>query len=245
LLLSPRNFDQVLLVNRTTGDVEWTLGSDGDFETLRQQHNPDYLENEAGQSTVLVADSENQRVVEYERADGTWTRTWTLEGQLDWPRDADRLPNGNTLVTDSKHDRVIEVTPDGEVVWEVYGPWLVYDAERLPGDGSRGPTMADANATGTATVTDAAPTAAEEARCDAAIEAFSGGFGVDDGPPNDVSETDSQTGDGVATDGATAAGGTATPSAVRTGWPGGSVVWTLAAVLAVGALAVARGGRRR
>jgi hypothetical protein len=248
LLLSPRNFDQVLLVNRTTGDVEWTLGSDGDYETLRQQHNPDYLESETGRPTVLVADSENQRVVEYERTDGGWIRTWTLDGRLDWPRDADRLPNGNTLVTDSKHDRVIEVTPDGEVVWEVYGPWLVYDAERLPGDGSNGPTMADADAAGTATVSDAPPTSAEEAQCDAAIESFRGGFGVDDGPSNDIAETDSQTGDGTATgseDGPTTADGSAASSAaVRTGSSGASVAWTLAALLVVGALAVARRRRR-
>lgn len=33
-----------------------------------------------------------------------------------------RLPNGNTLITESDSGRVIEVTPEGEVVWEYLNP---------------------------------------------------------------------------------------------------------------------------
>jgi hypothetical protein len=144
-LVSPRNFDQVLLINRTTGDIDLRLGEDDDHDTLKKQHNPDYLESQDGDPTFLVADSENDRIVEYERTADGWNRTWELgTGQLGWPRDADRLPNGNTLVSDSTKHRVIEVTPDGEVVWEFYAPWLVYDAVRVgnPNE-SGGPTMAD------------------------------------------------------------------------------------------------------
>ena len=50
---------------------------------------------------------------------------------LDWPRDADRLSNGNTLITDSRHNRIIEVTPTGQVVWEYDDLELPYDADRL------------------------------------------------------------------------------------------------------------------
>ena len=150
-LVSPRNFDQVLLINRTTGEIDKRLGADGDQETLIKQHNPDYLESENGTATFLVADSENNRIVEYEQTDDGWNRTWELGAdQLNWPRDADRLPNGNTLVSDSTNHRVIEVTPQGEVVWEFYAPWLVYDAVRLgnPNE-SGGPTMTDLGTTGT------------------------------------------------------------------------------------------------
>lgn len=35
-----------------------------------------------------------------------------------------RLPNGNTLITDSNSGRVFEVTPDGEIVWEFLSPHL-------------------------------------------------------------------------------------------------------------------------
>jgi hypothetical protein len=148
LLVSPRNFDQVVVVDRDTGAIEMRLGADGRFETLHEQHNPDYLESEDGTPTILVADSENDRVVEYAYENGEWVRTWTLTG-LNWPRDADRLPDGNTLVTDSLNHRVIEVTPRGEVVWEYVVTWGPYDAERVAhGDGSAGPTMRDLGTTG-------------------------------------------------------------------------------------------------
>jgi hypothetical protein len=149
LLVSPRNFDQVIVVDRETGEIGQRLGRDGDHDTLHKQHNPDYLVSESGRPTILVADSENDRVVEYTLEDGDWTRTWTLTGDLNWPRDADRLPNGNTLVTDTLNHRVVEVTPRGEVVWEYVVTWGPYDAERVAhGDGSSGPTMRDLGVTG-------------------------------------------------------------------------------------------------
>jgi hypothetical protein len=170
-MLSPRNFDQVVVVDLETGEVELQLGEDGDHATMKRQHNPQYLESSDGAPTILVADSENNRIVEYERdgdgertngsrassgrrSDGGWTRTWELGSgeSFAWPRDADRLPNGNTLVADSRNDRVLEVAPDGTVVWEVYAPWLVYDVERVRyGDEAYGhdpPTIADMNASG-------------------------------------------------------------------------------------------------
>jgi len=157
-LLSPRNFDQAVVVNRSTDEIELRLGSDEEYGTLHEQHNPDYLTSADGAPTLLVADSENDRIVEYERREEGWTRTWTVGvgGALNWPRDADRLPNGNTLVTDSLNHRVIEITPTGEIVWEYYVTWGPYDAERVgattdgdrTGGSARSPTIADLNASG-------------------------------------------------------------------------------------------------
>jgi hypothetical protein len=140
VMVSMRNQDQVVFLNRSTGLVEdWTLGADGDHELLYEQHNPDYIPPERGGPAVLVADSENRRIVEYKRRDGGWERSWTWQDErLQWPRDADRLPNGNTLVVDTHGDRVLEVAPDGDVAWavELEHP---YDAERLgTGPGSTG-----------------------------------------------------------------------------------------------------------
>jgi hypothetical protein len=161
VLASPRNFDQVIVLDRTTDEIRMRLGEDGDHATLNEQHNPDYLERDDGTPVLLVADSENDRVVEYERdcadadprlgagtppTDCSWDRVWTVTG-FNWPRDADRLPNGNTLVTDTLNHRVVEITPEGEVVWEFHASWGPYDAER-GAQGSNGPAMADLNATG-------------------------------------------------------------------------------------------------
>jgi hypothetical protein len=45
---------------------------------------------------------------------------------------------------------VMEVTPEGEIVWEFYAPWGTYDAERVRlGDEPGGPTVREMNASGT------------------------------------------------------------------------------------------------
>ena len=161
VLVSPRNFDQVIVVDRRTDDVVMRLGADDDHDTLYEQHNPDYLERDDGTPVILVADSENDRVIEYVRDCGDadprlgagtppgeceWNRAWSVRG-FNWPRDADRLPNGNTLVTDTLNHRVVEITPEGEVVWEFFAAWAPYEAER-GAPGSDGPTMVDRGTTG-------------------------------------------------------------------------------------------------
>ena len=50
---------------------------------------------------------------------------------------AQRLPNGNTLITEGSDCRIFEVTPDKELVWEYYAPFntkdgYIYRAYRYP-----------------------------------------------------------------------------------------------------------------
>lgn len=160
-LLSPRDFDRVIAVDRSTKEVLWTLGSQDDFQTLHGQHHPTLLETDP--ATVLVGDSNNHRVVEYQRVDGDWEPTWYYARGLNWPRSVDRLPSGNTLVTDTGNDRVIEVAPNQSVVWEYDTMENPYEADRyVHGNEPRGPTMAsvlgddvdtdEENATGSVTV---------------------------------------------------------------------------------------------
>ena len=40
---------------------------------------------------------------------------------------ARRLPNGNTLVTEGSDGRLIEVTPDHEIVWEWISPYYTHN----------------------------------------------------------------------------------------------------------------------
>ena len=141
-LASPRNFDRVMLVDRESKKTVRTLGSEDDYEVLHEQHNPTLLERDP--PTVLVADSENDRIVEYRRTNGEWRQVWAYSGSLSWPRDADRLPNGNTLVVDSSGQRVLEVTPGREVVWEITVTKMPYDADLLSlGEEPRGPSMTE------------------------------------------------------------------------------------------------------
>lgn len=130
-MLSLRNHDQVIFYRIGEGMLEErTLGQDNNYSILYEQHNPDYLYGPEGTESVLVADSQNNRIVEYEWRDG-WRQTWVwTDKKMRWPRDADRLPNGNTLVSDTGSDRILEVTPSGNIVWGISVKGN-YEAERL------------------------------------------------------------------------------------------------------------------
>ncbi|MBX0347539.1 aryl-sulfate sulfotransferase [Halomicroarcula pellucida] len=143
VVVSPRNMDEVVFLE--PGPDGWavnesrTLGTDENHDVLYEQHNPDYIPADRGGPAVLVADSENGRIVEYERTAEGWNRTWKWRDvRLQWPRDADRLPDGNTLVVDSHGDRVAEVGVNDTVVWSA-DVGMPYDVERLgTGDESSG-----------------------------------------------------------------------------------------------------------
>ena len=166
-LVSVRNSNQLLIVGRGEGVVDvinedddpsndgncqlygqQLVGPDprcGDPDVMDHQHNPQWL----GENAVLVADSGNDRIVELHRNESTdeWTVAWELESANDlafsWPRDADRLANGNTLVTDSMNNRVVEVNESGTVVWssKVSDRLVPYEAERLPEGEAVGATV--------------------------------------------------------------------------------------------------------
>jgi hypothetical protein len=141
-LVSVRNANQLVVLEEGAGVLEvinGEVGGDGrgDPSVLSHQHNPQWL----GDGAVLVADSENHRIVELHRTDGgTWEPAWTLTRAggkaLDWPRDADRLPDGTTLVSDTRNARLLVVDESGTVQWEKRFDYrtIPYEADRLPGD---------------------------------------------------------------------------------------------------------------
>jgi hypothetical protein len=128
LQMSIRNFDTVIEVDRETGEIVDTVGRPGDHEVMQEQHAPNRLEN---WGTIVIADSDNNRIIEHDVE--TEEPVWTYGGQdlLHYPRSAERLPNGNTLIADSFNDRVIEIDEQGEIVWEYEGAPFVYSAERV------------------------------------------------------------------------------------------------------------------
>lgn len=136
-LVSVRNANQLLIVERGEGVVD-VINRNRSTDVLYHQHNPQML----NASRVLVADSENDRIVELQKKNGTWVVVWELEGAggqaFNWPRDADRLPNGNTIITDSRNNRIVEINQSGSVVWSRHVPNLPYEADRLPGSEKAG-----------------------------------------------------------------------------------------------------------
>lgn len=93
------------------------------------QHDPDIMPN----GNILIFDNRGHfgdhgesRVMEYDPT--TREIVWSYVGTEDHPFDSilrsvqQRLPNGNTLVTESDGGRLFEVTADGDLVWEFVNP---------------------------------------------------------------------------------------------------------------------------
>jgi phage terminase large subunit-like protein len=113
-LVSLRNFNLVADVDRQ-GLLVRTIG-EGIFQS---QHDPQALPN----GNILVANQGRppegyHRAVEIDPATGlvVWQSPAFDKSALP-VRDANRLPNGNTLITGST--TIVEVTPDGEIVWQL------------------------------------------------------------------------------------------------------------------------------
>ena len=137
--VSIRNFDVVLEIDPGTDEIVKVVGRPDDHAVMNEQHNPMRIDG----GTVLIADSSHggpagaDRVVEVDAAtdEVVWSYDGTGSGtKLQWPRDADRLPNGNTLITDSRNSRVIEIDRNGSVVWQyslAREGGIVYEADRV------------------------------------------------------------------------------------------------------------------
>ena len=121
LLVSSRPLSFLSVVDLERQELVWTL--QGSF---REQHDPKVLEN----GNLLVFDNagrgEASTVLELDPVTGK--TVWEYRGSEDAPfysrtcGTAERLPNGNTLITESDSGRAFEVTAAGEIVWEFWNP---------------------------------------------------------------------------------------------------------------------------
>ena len=139
--VNSRNLSSFFKIDIESGDILWRLGRDGDFTftgdiddpCIGQAHDPEIKGNR-----VLFYDNGTpergySRVIEYTLDEHAMTAevSFVFDGRelgMGWWSeffgDADRLPNGNILVTVGDYDfnqygRIFELTPDGEPVWEL------------------------------------------------------------------------------------------------------------------------------
>jgi outer membrane protein assembly factor BamB len=129
ILASYRPTSTVIRIDRETGNIVWKLGP----PTLAGQHAPTPLEN----GNVLIFDNgvhrlddplPFSRVIEVNPATNEigWTYQDRPVSNFFSPRmgNAQRLPNGNTLINEASFGRLFEVTRDGEIVWEYVNPFF-------------------------------------------------------------------------------------------------------------------------
>lgn len=128
--LNIRHLDRFLKIDYPSGEILWSMGKDGDFGEglFSHSHDPEILES----GRILMYDNGNHKEpVEYSRAvEIAYNAEYGWAGEVwAWPDepqffdyamgDANRLPNGNTLITSAIHGRLIEVTLDKRIVWDM------------------------------------------------------------------------------------------------------------------------------
>ena len=130
LVVSYRNISTVAIIERASGQIRWSLGA----PPLAQQHAPTPLPN----GNLLIFDNgthrldhpiPHSRVIEVDPVTGEIVWTYQEHYPFDFfspfISNAQRLPNGNTLICEGSFGRLFEITPAGEVVWEYINPYCV------------------------------------------------------------------------------------------------------------------------
>jgi Arylsulfotransferase (ASST) len=129
VLMSLRTTSGVIGVDRASKKVVLTIP----YGTVSQQHGPTELDN----GNILIFDNGNfrpgvatpfTRIIEVDPASGKIV--WSYQDPLiaaffsPYMGNCQRLPNGNTHITESATGRLFEITPEGQVVWEYVIPWF-------------------------------------------------------------------------------------------------------------------------
>ena len=125
VLLSLRNLDMLVVMDLVSDKIIWARRG-----TWRAQHDAKMLPN----GHILLFDNEGgttgrSRVLEIAPDTGAvvWSFAGTAENLLNSEirGGAQRLSGGNTLISKSTAGRILEVTPEGTVVWEFLDPLVV------------------------------------------------------------------------------------------------------------------------
>ena len=129
-LLSFRHVDLIVILDKKTKEIVWSWGP-GEIE---QQHSPRMLNN----GNILIYDNglarEYTRVIELDpiKKEIVWEYK-ANPPELFFSQSggyAQRLPNENTLITDSESGRAFEITKKGEIVWEWFNPEINEEGKR-------------------------------------------------------------------------------------------------------------------
>lgn len=117
ILVSMRNNHAIAILDGGTGDILWLWGP----SNLSFQHHPVLLQG--GNLLVLSNGTEKSKVFEVDPRSNTIVWQYAAPDFFTAMRGSNqRLPNDNTLITESDIGHVMEVTRAGEVVWKFANP---------------------------------------------------------------------------------------------------------------------------
>ncbi len=118
VLISMRTINTIAILDPRTREILWAWGP----TNLHRQHHPTLLEN----GNILVFDNGFRRSQIVELDPLTFDIAWRYAPEGDFLSQfrgsVQRLPNGNTLITESDRGYVFEVSPDHETVWRYANP---------------------------------------------------------------------------------------------------------------------------
>ena len=136
ILIALRKIDVVAIIDPDQRSIVWAA-SGIENGLWHRQHDPRVLAN----GNMLLFDNRGRGPVErtniLEFAPLTLRVHWQYSGTAETPLysrtlgASHRLPNGNTLISESNYGRAIEVTQDGEIVWEFINPHRAGDDDEL------------------------------------------------------------------------------------------------------------------
>jgi hypothetical protein len=119
--VSLRTNSTIAVLDYVSEQIVWALNGQWQFQhefTILDSGNIMLFDNEGnnGRSKVIELNPATQQI--------EWSYGMNSKESLDSPLCgiAERLPNGNTLITEAVPGRVIEVTPSGDIVWEFFNP---------------------------------------------------------------------------------------------------------------------------
>lgn len=126
LLISIRHLNAIAIVDGRSRNIIWLWGPNN----IAMQHHPQLLPN--GHILVFDNGTERSRVIELDpvRRELVWTYANGTDFFSSWGGSVQRLPNGNTLITETSSGYVTEVTPEGEVAWRFANPNVDDDGQR-------------------------------------------------------------------------------------------------------------------
>lgn len=131
-LISFRHGSMVFILDQDTKEVVWKCIANDIPDSLEGQHSPTML----GHGRILIFDNGRYR---------GWSRVLELDPismKIEWQYRApgfytlsqgyaQKLPNGNVLVTEAEEGHVFELSPDQEIVWGYYHPDIQHQSNSL------------------------------------------------------------------------------------------------------------------
>ena len=139
LLIMPRNLWESYIVDSKTGKVLWNYGGTQEDPLIYGHEAHMIPEGYLGAGHILIFDNGAQQrpySIIKEINPITKETVWHYKNEDSFfspsGGSAQRLPNGNTFISGDNGGNIFEVTPNGDIVWQLQSNFRVFRAHKYP-----------------------------------------------------------------------------------------------------------------